>query len=91
MLLAWASHRGGFFHFGSPALEHSSVVVAQRLGGSAHVGPSWTRDQTCVPFTGRQILYHWTTRETPENFLTCDPEENNGTFLTIYGRLDCAV
>ena len=24
-----------------------------------------TRDQTCVPCIGRQILYHWTTREVP--------------------------
>ena len=28
-----------------------------------HVGSSQTRDQTCVPCTGRQILNHWTTRE----------------------------
>ena len=30
-----------------------------------HVGSSWTRDQTCVPCIGRQILNHWTIREVP--------------------------
>ena len=28
-----------------------------------HVGSSRTRDGTCVPCIGRQILNHWTTRE----------------------------
>ena len=28
-----------------------------------HVGSSWTRVQTHVPFIGRQILNHWTTWE----------------------------
>ena len=28
-----------------------------------HVEFSQTRDQTCVPCIGRQILNHWTTRE----------------------------
>ena len=28
-----------------------------------HMVSSQTRDQTCVPCTGRWILYHWTTRE----------------------------
>ena len=27
------------------------------------MGSSWTRDWTHVPYIGRQILYHWTTRE----------------------------
>ena len=27
---------------------------------------SWTRDQTCVPCTERQILKHWTTKEAQE-------------------------
>ena len=26
-------------------------------------GSSWPRDRTCVPCTGRQVLYHWGTRE----------------------------
>ena len=28
-----------------------------------HVGSSRTRDQTCVSYIARQILYHWVTRE----------------------------
>ena len=30
-----------------------------------YVGSSWTRDWTCVPCVGRQILNQWTTREVP--------------------------
>ena len=30
-----------------------------------HVRSSWTRDWTHVPWTGRQILYHWATRSAP--------------------------
>ena len=33
------------------------------------MGSSWTRDQTCVSCIGRQILYHWATREAP--ILSC--------------------
>ena len=28
-----------------------------------HVGSSQTRDQTCVPYFGKQILNHWTSKE----------------------------
>ena len=28
-----------------------------------HVGSSWTWDEVHVPCIGRQILYHWITRE----------------------------
>ena len=34
-----------------------------------HVGSSWTRDQTCVPCIGRQILIHWATREVLKYFI----------------------
>ena len=33
-----------------------------------HVGSSQTRDQTCVPCTGRCILNHWTTREVTDSY-----------------------
>ena len=33
-----------------------------------HVGPSRTTDRTHVPYTGRWILNHWTTREIPVLF-----------------------
>ena len=53
---AWASHWGAQA-LGAQAQQflHTSFVVP------LHVGSSWTRDQTCVPFIGRQILNHWTT------------------------------
>ena len=28
-------------------------------------GSSQTKDQTCISYIGRQILYHWVTREAP--------------------------
>ena len=47
----------------------SSVVVACGLSCP-------TRDRTGIPCTGRQILYHWTTREVPlttsiQNYIGC--------------------
>jgi len=46
----------------------SGSVQAQQLcrmgsGDLRLVEPSWTRDQTHIPCTGRQILNHWTTWE----------------------------
>ena len=38
-----------------------SLVVTQHLGSSP------IRDQTLVSYIGRQILYHWTTREAPNS------------------------
>ena len=38
------------------------------VGVPEHVGPSRTRNQTPVSCIGRQILYHWVTRETPKLF-----------------------
>ena len=59
---AQASHCGGLSCGGG------SRVLAQQIWHSGfscprHVGSSWTRDQTCVPCIGRQILIHWTTKE----------------------------
>ena len=40
------------------------MVATDGLAALWHlVGFSWTRDQTCVPCTGRGILRYWTTRE----------------------------
>ena len=33
------------------------------LSFSFSKGPSWPKNRTCVSSTGRQILYHWATRE----------------------------
>ena len=41
----------------------STCLVAPR-----HMGSSWIRDWTCVPWTGRWILIHCTTREVPNTF-----------------------
>ena len=54
-----ASHRGGFSCYGARALESTGPVVA----ALNHVESSCNRDRTWVPCIGRQILYHWTTRE----------------------------
>ena len=35
------------------------------LASPRHVGSSQTRDGSCVPCIGRQILNHWSTREVP--------------------------
>ena len=66
---AQASHRGGF---------HCCRARAQELRRTDlvalwHVGSSWIRDRTCVSCTGRQILYHWVTREARvfNNFWEC--------------------
>ena len=56
----------GFSVCSSWAPEHRFVCTI--LDASSHVGSSQTRDQTPVPFTGRQILNHWTTREVPVSF-----------------------
>ena len=47
-----------------------SVVVAMlhRLSSPRHVTSSPTRDRTCVPWVGRQILIHCTTREDLKTF-----------------------
>ena len=52
----WASHCSGF-SCGPWALGPTDLVAGW------YAESSWTRDQTYVPCTGRQILNHWTTRE----------------------------
>ena len=62
----WTSHCGGFSCCRAQALGHRvSGVAHSGLVASRHVGSSQTRDRTPVPCIGRQILNHWTTRETP--------------------------
>ena len=36
-----------------------------------HLESSWIRDLICVSCIGRQILYHWTTREAPQLSFKC--------------------
>ena len=47
-----------------------SVVVVPSLLRSTRDLSLWTRDQTPVPWIGKQILHHWTTREIM-NFSLC--------------------
>ena len=54
----------GFRSCGPPRLQSAgAVVVAPGLSCSAALGSSQNRDRTCVSCIGRQILYHWATRE----------------------------
>ena len=50
----------------APGLQNTvSVAVEMGLVALRHVGSSQIRDPICVSCFGRQILYHWTTREAP--------------------------
>ena len=61
---AQPSHCDGFSCCAAQALGHRLQQLWHTgLVAPQHVGSSQTRDQTCVPCTGRQILNHWTTRE----------------------------
>ena len=44
---------------------HGLSVVVQGLATLWHAGSSCTRDQIHIPYIGRQVLNHWTTREVP--------------------------
>ena len=58
-----ASHCGGFSCCRPLALGHTGLFAPQ------HVGSSQVKDWTHVTWAGRQILYHWTTRDTLFCFL----------------------
>ena len=65
-----ASHCSGFSCCRAQALgAQAQQLCLSGLVAPWHVGSSWTRDSTCVPFIGRWILYHWTTREVPSFLL----------------------
>ena len=42
-----------------------SSCSTQDSHAAVHMGPLQTRDRACVPYVGRWILTHWTTREVP--------------------------
>ena len=57
------SHCSGFSCCGAQALGHmASVVVVWGLVALWHVWSSWTKDQACVPCTGRWVLNHQAAR-----------------------------
>ena len=61
----WASHYSGFSCCGAQPLECIGVKLwCMGLVATRHVGSSRSRNWTCVPWIGRRLLNHWTTRET---------------------------
>ena len=52
-----------------------------RLVALRHVGSSWSRDRTCVPCIGRQILNHWITREALGHFFVVAAEEGDAIII----------
>ena len=68
---AWGSpwSRRPASHWGLPSRgvqglgPQASLSTALDFVAPRHVGSSQTRDQTCDPCIGKQILNHWTTRE----------------------------
>ena len=74
---AQASHCGGLSCWGAQALRllcfNTCSSWAQELWHTGliavgHVESSQTRDQTCVPWIGRWLPNHWTTREVQLSF-----------------------
>ena len=47
----------------APRFQSTGSVVLHKLSCSQECGNFWLRDWTCVSCIGRQILYHWATRE----------------------------
>ena len=56
-------------HFADKRPYCQSYGFSSRLVAPGHVGSSETRDKTCVPYIGRQILNSWTTREVQSSLL----------------------
>ena len=61
---AWDSHCGGVSCCRAQVLgTWVQQLWCMHLDALWHVESVWTRDWTCVPCIGGQILNHWTTRE----------------------------
>ena len=88
LLLLWSVGSG------MPQLQELwwSGLIAQR-----HVGSSWTRAWSCVPWIRRQILYHWMTREVhPQSCLQIKGKETipfsfSIEFITIVSFRDNCI
>ena len=48
---------------GSSVLRISQARILEQVAVSFSRGSSWSRDWICVSCIGRQILYHWATRD----------------------------
>ena len=88
---AQALGREGFNSYGVWAQElqlPGSGAQAQQLCTSLvalrHVGASWLRDWTCVSCTGRQILYHWATREALDVLFKCHWPPSGSSSLDLH-------
>ena len=67
---SWASHCTDFSCCGARAPGHTDFSsCGARLSCSFACGIFWTRDRTCVPFIGTQVLNHWTVRKVPSQAL----------------------
>ena len=62
-----ASRCGDFSFCNHRPKSTGSIIVVRVLNWSLHVGSSWIRDRTHASCIGRWILYHWTTREAPDD------------------------
>ena len=80
----------GLSSCGSQALEHRlSNGWLTGLVAPRHVGSSWTRAQTRVPCTGRQIHNHCTTREAQCLFLIRTTARQYKRPMRKYGECLC--
>ena len=59
LVTPWTAAHQAPLSMGFPGQEYWCAVI------SFCRGSSWTRDQTCISCIGRQILYHWATKEAP--------------------------
>lgn len=59
----------GFCSCSSQALECGLSSCGSGLVAARHVGSSWIRDGTGVPYIGRWFPNYWTTREAPQSLL----------------------
>ena len=89
----WASAvaESGLSGCSSQALEHRPCSCGP--AAPRPVGSFWVRDQTCVAYTSRQILYQWVTREAHNLsilMLSFKPAFSLSSFTNIHSQLKIA-
>ena len=62
---SWTQLSDFHFFFSPTSVFLKKNLICTGLVALWHVRSSQIRDQTCVSSIGRQILYHWVTREAP--------------------------
>ena len=75
------------------ALECGLCSNLWHTGSAAawHVGSSRTRDHSRVPFTGRQIPNHWTTREVQANVSVSFATITHSSKRSVVFRSECFI